>query len=1163
MHSFILSLILLAGLTFQATAGGGLPAPRPLAAQINLTLGGKPAATIIYGRESKQIAEFLQKAIARKTGVQLPVLPDSAKDILKFRNNLIVMGNLATNQLCDFLYRNLYTYEDRYFPGNDGYVIRTLLDPLGNGSNIIVLGGSDQAGIARAARLFLQKINIENKHSFFKPQLLVKWGKGFKDINYFPYRMTAGRGPLRAAVSYLRAGDIKYAKQYKQELNRYFKHPGHLYSYYSLMLWDVMESSGVFSDAERLEIVNKQLAFMRGTEGYKYFFFQYFIPEAQKRRPKQFFNRTLGNHVSRAGLGFYFGNRYFSKYYRGEIPDAELKRWEVLLKNLWTSFFKCYRNLDESYSQHGFGGSHDNTLIVALAEPEWSKEFFKKNIARKMADYAFSRVNNLGKMAVLGDGGGITAPANLFSKLAYAYNDGSYLFMAGKAGSGAVSTDEPIRGFATDLKPVEPQKHLGAFALQPFSIWPEKPVPDSFDKLSFRGGFKVLDPFLLIDGRGWMSHSYMDQNSIAEFSQNGQIWVCEPDAFSFSEMSQHNSVTFYHNGLAPESVPTQALLKKACNTKSFAYSHTCLPGYGNTQWHRYVLFFRNKGPFAVLDLLALKDNIPGDYLANFNWHFLGSGQLSEKNSFYGQRTQGKHTVGFFLSHSPADAGMYVSQNAKRRKILEKIYVISPELKFYSVIMNQTAGPDAPAGMLTLLSSWRDRKPLVPQVRQYNAMCYRVDFDRQSYYIMVPVPGKKACAFGRIKAVADFVAFSHKVMFAINASSVTINGKELIDKATPFTGEITIDCQDFDALPGNQSHSINKPDPGISYLPESGGILHTNNVKAGTALLKTNTGYVVGTATGELICFDSNLKKQNSFQCKGEVLSLIIDKKQNILAGTASGNLYCFDRSLNKRWQTSIPQKNFRVPWFSLGGPRVKTLFSTDFNGKSLILAGMGDSTLQALDSNGKLLWNRLVEWGVAAQIVKSKEYLIAGTGIISPTPEMYVISPAGKILGKTRAQNSGPGTGITLLRQVDNGLLVGTSSGALGLYYMDSLCKMQLRWNVNLGRKATDAVIIQNGTEKIIVVTSESGFINAFSIKKKQLWFTNLHNPVKLLKRLTEAGKLLAATGNEVFILNYHGRVIASRKFTGRIVDMSSHQISGRNLITVLTSEKIIQFDLK
>jgi hypothetical protein len=626
-------------------------------------------------------------------------------------------------------------------------------------------------------------------------------------------------------------------------------------------------------------------------------------------------------------------------------------------------------------------------------------------------------------------------------------------------------------------------------------------------------------------------------------------------------LADHNAVSYYYNGLAPQNIPLQAKLANLVNSKNFSYSHTFLPDYGKADWHRHILSFRGRKPFAVIDLLEPK--VAGDYQINFNWHFLGNGKVEDRNSYYGKRIAGRHETGFFLTYPASSAGVFEQLEPERKKLMERHYILPAELKFISLAFSKKSG-GTPVGMLTLLSAWRINKPAVPEVKQIDQTSYIVKFNDQSFYIVMPMPGKTAYDNGKVKAIADFAAFSDKTMFLVNATQVTINNQDIFKKEKAFTGEIAVNNPELSKILAENviSQTVSETTP---TLPAVGKIVKSLEIKSGTKILRTESGFIIGTADGNIVSYDSGLHEQKSFKAAGEVLSLINSKDKGILAGTSSGKLYSFDSHLNPKWQVSIPQCNHQGLWYSLRGPKVKTLFTTEFNGKSMIFAGMGDEMLQAVSSDGKLLWNRLLKWGIPCEFVagdfrgQGKE-LIAGIGIIAQTPEMYMISPAGKIHFKSRVQNSGSG-GMTLLKQTDGKLLVGTSRGTLGLYEVNKAAILKV-WDIKLGRRLNGAALVMQSGKKIIAAISDSGFVNAFDMQGKHLWFTNLNSPVKFIKALPNGNGFITVTLKNISIINPGGEELASQKVPGEVLDFSISQMNGKTFATILTAASITQLQL-
>lgn len=136
---------------------------RPRNGTTSLVTEGRADAVIVYPhKEGRALGEKVREAIRAKTGVELPLLADTEvteKDhpivLPEFqKKNLILLGRLATNRALWPAYNRFLTAEDGYYPGGDGFVVRTAANVFGNGKNQIILGGSSDAGVARAVAKF-------------------------------------------------------------------------------------------------------------------------------------------------------------------------------------------------------------------------------------------------------------------------------------------------------------------------------------------------------------------------------------------------------------------------------------------------------------------------------------------------------------------------------------------------------------------------------------------------------------------------------------------------------------------------------------------------------------------------------------------------------------------------------------------------------------------------------------------------------------------------------------------------------------------------------------------------------------------------------------------------------------------------------------------------
>ena len=143
----------------------------------------RPAA-IIYpsGSEAyRQLAQDLATGIQAHTGVRLELLTDH--DILPTRSTplpeayrrrpLILLGNLNTNRLIMPLYAGFLCATDALYPGGDGYDLRTLVNPYGTRTNVVLVGGSTLRGVERAVERLLHVVGgLDQSETFALPHLL-------------------------------------------------------------------------------------------------------------------------------------------------------------------------------------------------------------------------------------------------------------------------------------------------------------------------------------------------------------------------------------------------------------------------------------------------------------------------------------------------------------------------------------------------------------------------------------------------------------------------------------------------------------------------------------------------------------------------------------------------------------------------------------------------------------------------------------------------------------------------------------------------------------------------------------------------------------------------------------------------------------------------------
>ena len=330
----------------------------------------QPRAVIVIPPNDRYgpAARTIQAAIRRVASCTVPIVPDTSADaVLPPGKNLIVLGNRSTHRTINALYDAYYTLLDLKYPGPDGAVLRSLHNPYANGRNIILVGGSDDNGVARAAQRLAKHIESAPAGADLAVGHLmdIHLGKGvsvpknlrdfetweasenYGSVGYFGWNSLSKRMAM-----YYMTGDEFQAREFlrlafpdKQALKEISDIDGerienkddplagayHYNQHMMILYWDLIEESPVFTDEQRLRITN---ALGRQLEHPDY---------ARKgvyalRQPA---GAVSSRHGQWAAIGLYCLGRYFNKYY----PDPVWKHcqqagefaFQSLHKHAWVN----------------------------------------------------------------------------------------------------------------------------------------------------------------------------------------------------------------------------------------------------------------------------------------------------------------------------------------------------------------------------------------------------------------------------------------------------------------------------------------------------------------------------------------------------------------------------------------------------------------------------------------------------------------------------------------------------------------------------------------------------------------------------------------------------------------------------------------------------------
>ena len=599
---------------------------------------------------------------------------------------IVAAGGFHTNPVVRHLGMNFYSFTDDYYPGGDGYEVRTIHNPFGHGRNVVLLGGSTAKGVARACEAFAEvvgqqgrrigRVNLSvSRHNPQTPPDEAEARRIVEEVNT-QVALSGSQGPLRRMVDhgmmYHLSGQEVWGRMMREEFLHFIdlahevgdwclSQGTHLYfwGYRMLMAWDLVEEGEVLSDEDRLKMTNALYNIVRWASNLSYYRVKSVDEVAQQQ-----------NHQSFAALTVFSGARYFKKYYGLADFDRHVPIADRILK-LHARSYKPNDNAGTGYVWLTPGH------IIKHGAMTGDLKFLEDGHLKRLVDSTILTTDSLGDDVSYGDVGAYRAsrqsrPSGLqaLSTAAWFYNDGRYRwaydwykkgiewedsFRAGT--SWGIGGWEVYDGFFfRDIKPVEPKDLLGARAalldgaayrllmgrgegyryridvgsmlnlpLADADVGEiSAPPSEALDKLAFRRAFTEESEYLLIDGPTGFSHSHEDGNGILRLCWNGRIWLADLDYIRRLARYQ-NSVVIVKDGECHQKPPLIAL-KALADFEGWGYSLSKSLGDNGTNWGRAILW-RKGSYFLVIDSVDALGR--GDYVLDCIWRVLGEAEVKD------------------------------------------------------------------------------------------------------------------------------------------------------------------------------------------------------------------------------------------------------------------------------------------------------------------------------------------------------------------------------------------------------------------------------------------------------------------------------------------------------------------------------------------------------
>jgi hypothetical protein len=624
----------------QVKVVGGVPAPPPppppppppvppqydklrdLHLQIPLVVDGKPAATLVVpaSGEYQAATTAIVQAIEKRTGVKLPIVADdSPAAAVPITGNLVVLGNRSTSKTMSALYDLYYCLADLKYPGPEGYVLRTVHNPFGDGNSVVIVGGSDAVGVTAGAQTFA---TILAAAPGAKGQLSLGWtmatklgngvkvptdikefetweaSKGYGSSGYFGwcsiskrmamYYMTGDELSAREVVrlSFPDAQALKDIEEIDGERieNKHDPLAGfyHYNAHMAILFWDLIEESPVFTDEERLKITN---AFAR---------------QLNHRKDEGVYGLTQppavvsSRHGQWSAISLYCLGRYFNKSYPNPVWAQCVRGGELAFHSLhqhaWISgesdnLFWYNTGIAPVFTYLTLTGDRKPLENGVVRELLGGQEML---VSGRVPDWALN-----------------SADMGFLNKAAYLTGDGRWLTYRERTG---VDTGLFRLGqsFWPDgkLQPKMPTDLVGKWSVLrlPKPAWDSRasglPLDQSFYFGSYRSTSDATGDFVLLDGFNGASRNPYHTFDVLELRLNGQTVL----------QGYHNQVLTSADGMVEPAVAMDAGLLHSDVVGPMAVAVGEVPTAAYSNWRRTLAQRTGRYALIVDDLTFRTDS---------------------------------------------------------------------------------------------------------------------------------------------------------------------------------------------------------------------------------------------------------------------------------------------------------------------------------------------------------------------------------------------------------------------------------------------------------------------------------------------------------------------------------------------------------------------------
>ncbi len=1127
-----------------------------------------------------------QEMVRAHAGVDLAVVDPACLPPLPDGRHRVLLGNAMVNDSIMALYRRQYAYVDEFYPGGDGYAVRTVHNPENCGRNVLLVGASSVEGAAAAlealegvlketgGRLGYTNLSQSEVHQTLLPEMTPDafraWvAEMYRDnLSYYPVEQATFLGLVHHLTN-----DPGCARMFRDALfyyedlvrNRYggnwlFEHMLFIYSWAwrLFMVWDLIEESDAFTDVERLRITNVLWGLANYVAGTRYF-------EGETPPPSE----IRQNHWTFAGLSGSFCARYFEDYYGIGRFEKQIRFSQAVFDGQADS----YKPNDDAGG--GWWGycwlAPYHQVIYDLKRDDF--RFLENGQLRAFADYGIQVTDNLGVPVSFGDMWSYVEQGRyavaLKSKTislelamalctaAWYYEDGSYLWALDWMGGA------PYPGCFYRALPKRPPDRLTGVTVAPFNRslydWVERyaptganvPIEEAFDKLVLRGGFDRDDEYLLLDGTSTFAHGHEDGNSIGRLTWKGRMWLAELD-YIWKRPRHHCSVVSICGGeTAP--MPPLVALKWAEAFGGTSLTRTVAPGYNGLDWTRDIFWVKGRF-FLVADSLRLLRD--ADYDLKCLWRTLGD--IRQKGRELIVEQEGVHFR--ILNADDSEPSLLTEEARVAGTDPYELYPYADgPIRIFSQHKALHGRPGDVERFFNLMAAGSEAEIDAWRIDRIEEGLVKAAHPDGSTVVGV-VDGE--AEIGGLRIAAEVVVLTETSVVLLDATVLRADDAMFESEAPVhlalYPGERRGEVRVREEIGvRTRGVSFDGAGPAPDSLPAG-----THEISIETGLqdviheaLRAGTPYVHRRAPRAhgFVPKDMSIARLWEAQVGGPV-RCIEARGESTAVGTAAGQVLLLDREARVRWTRET-------------GAGVRAVHLTGL-GEGRLLAGGRDRALTMFDADGEICWRRAFSesHGVDQNVNAVTTADLTGDGkpvILTATDGwlVWALAPDGEEVWQRQIEHHAARTLVIGDVEGDGKqeILVGAE------YYTSNLLESdgRIRWTVNGGPCFSALALADlngDGVKEAIYGAMDGNVYAVDSISGKILWTANLGDDVR--HGVTVGGKGFAA-GSEsghVALLNGRGKKRWRRDLDGGVTGMVLLEAAGEKMIAAGTSDGWVVF---